>query len=86
MSKGIFKYHKDLWVEKYRPTTLDEYITSTDLKEKFKSYIDNQNIGNLLFEGPPGTGKCLDASTLIDIEIELTEKEFEQLKKYKNDI
>lgn len=83
MGTPIFKYHKDLWVEKYRPQTIEEYITSNDLKEKFEAFIKNQNIGNLLFEGPPGTGKCLDFSTQIDVEIMLNENEYEQLKKYK---
>lgn len=65
MGKPIFKYHTDLWVEKYRPANFSEYITSSDLKEKFENFVKEQNIPHLLFEGPPGTGKSSCANLLV---------------------
>jgi len=65
MGKEIYKYHDGIWVEKYRPKTFDEYITTSDTKEKFNKYIVEQNIPNLIFEGPPGTGKGTAANILV---------------------
>lgn len=65
MGKGIFKPHDEIWVEKYRPVNFEDYITSNDLKEKFNSFIEEQNIPHLLFEGPPGTGKSSCANILV---------------------
>lgn len=47
----------DLYVEKYRPKTLDEIILSDNLKEKFKEYIDQKYIPHILLNGTPGIGK-----------------------------
>jgi replication-associated recombination protein RarA len=71
-----------LLVEKYRPATLDEYIGNEALVEKFKIYIEKQDIPHLLLHGTPGTGKCLDFSEEILIEIELTDAEVKKLSKY----
>lgn len=65
MGHPIFKYHNSIWTEKYRPKNLEEYIMSSDLKERFKNFIENQNIPHLLFEGPPGTGKSSLANLLV---------------------
>jgi len=47
-----------LWVEKYRPRTLDEYVGSEDIKKKVKNWLDQGDIPNLLFySSSPGTGK-----------------------------
>lgn len=65
MGKGIFRAHDSIWVEKYRPVSLDEYITSSEMKEKFNAFIEKQDIPHLLFEGPPGTGKSSMANLLV---------------------
>jgi replication factor C small subunit len=65
MGKPIFRYHKDIWVEKYRPKKMEEYITTSDMKERFDNFISQQNIPHLLFEGPPGTGKSSLANLLV---------------------
>jgi len=46
-----------LWVEKYRPQTLNDYIGNDLLKEKVQSYLDNNDVPHLLLYGKAGTGK-----------------------------
>jgi len=46
-----------LWVEKYRPTKLENYIGNDTLKAKVKQFIDSNDVPHLLFYGGPGTGK-----------------------------
>lgn len=46
-----------LWVEKYRPQTLDEYIGNEEIKQKVKIYLESNDIPHLLFVGSAGTGK-----------------------------
>lgn len=46
-----------LWVEKYRPETLDDYIGNETVKETMKLYLEKGDIPHLLFFGPAGTGK-----------------------------
>jgi replication factor C small subunit len=57
--------HNTLWVEKYRPNNLDNYIANDSLKNKLKSFIDSQDIPHLLFYGGAGTGKTTAAKILI---------------------
>lgn len=54
-----------IWVEKYRPSNLDELITSSENKLKFKEYLEQQDIPNLLLYGPAGTGKSSLVKLLI---------------------
>jgi len=76
------KVDNSLWVESYRPRVLDEYIGNDHLKEKVTDFIANNDIPHLLFYGKPGTGKCLDYTEMIDIEMEISDDEYEMLKKY----
>jgi len=46
-----------LWVEKFRPKTLKDLVLPDNDRAKFQEYIDNKEIPNLLFVGPPGSGK-----------------------------
>ena len=47
----------ELWVEKYRPTTLEEYVGNETIKSKIADYLKQGSIQNLLFYGVAGTGK-----------------------------
>jgi len=55
-----------IWVEKYRPTSLDTFIGNELTKQKLQSFIDNQDIPHLLFAGPPGCGKTTAAKILMN--------------------
>lgn len=46
-----------LWVERYRPTKLSEYVGNEHLKETIGEFIKNGDVPHLLFYGKPGTGK-----------------------------
>ena len=47
----------ELWVEKYRPTTLEEYVGNETIKSKIADYLKQGSIQNLLLHGVAGTGK-----------------------------
>ena len=57
---------KQLWAEKYRPRTIDEYVFRDEAqREQVKSWIDSGAIPHLLFSGAPGVGKTTLARILI---------------------
>jgi replication factor C subunit 3/5 len=45
------------WIEKYRPTNLDEVISHDSKIDVLKKLIDKRQLPHLLFYGSPGTGK-----------------------------
>lgn len=53
-----------LWVEKYRPKTIDECILTDELKNTFKEFVNNKDVPNLLLTGGPGVGKTTVAKAL----------------------
>ena len=55
-----------LWVERYRPRSLDDYVGNDFLKEKIKQYITNSDIPHLLFWGKQGTGKTSIAKIIVN--------------------
>ena len=54
-----------LWVEKYRPTELENYIGNEHLKSKVKVYLDSGDMPHLLLFGRAGTGKTTLAKMLV---------------------
>ena len=64
---------KYLWVEKYRPTTIDEYVFRDDgQKQQIESWIKQQEIPHLLFSGSAGIGKTTLAKILCN-ELDINE-------------
>ena len=55
-----------LWVEKYRPTSLENYIGNDHLKSKVSVYLESGDIPHLLLFGRAGTGKTTLAKLLIN--------------------
>jgi len=55
-----------LWVEKYRPTTLDTYIGNEHLKSKVSVYLESGDLPHLLLFGKAGTGKTTLAKLLVN--------------------
>jgi len=55
-----------LWVEAYRPSTIDECILPTEIKKTFKSILKQGEIPNLLLSGTAGTGKTTVAKALCN--------------------
>ena len=67
-----------LWVEAYRPKTVDEYVFVDDRqREQVKQWIKDGSVPHLLFSGDPGTGKTTLAKVLIN---ELGVEEFDVLE------
>ena len=55
-----------LWVEKYRPITVESCVLPSELKETFGEYVKNKSIPNLVLSGGPGVGKTTVAKAMIE--------------------
>ena len=55
-----------LWVEKYRPQTIDECILPVELKKTFKKIVESGELPNMLFTGSAGLGKTTIAKALCN--------------------
>ncbi len=57
---------KFLWVEEYRPHTLEDCILPVNIKNSFKGFIEQKEIPNLLLCGSAGVGKTTVAKAICD--------------------
>jgi len=55
-----------LWVEKYRPKTIEDCILPESLKATFQEYVNRKEIPNLLLSGSAGVGKTTVAKALCE--------------------
>ena len=60
------KVNNSLWVEKYRPKKLSEYVGNEYLKEKVTGFIESGDVPHLLFFGKAGTGKTTLAKLIVN--------------------
>jgi len=54
-----------LLVEKYRPNKLENYVGNENIKKSISKYLEQNDIQNLIFYGPAGTGKTTLAKLII---------------------
>ena len=55
-----------LWVEKYRPTTIEDAILPSELKKTFQKFVQNGESPNLLLSGSAGCGKTTVAKAMLE--------------------
>jgi DNA polymerase III delta prime subunit len=55
-----------LWVEKYRPSKIEDTILPDELKKTFQQFVDQKNIPNLILSGSAGVGKTTVARAMLE--------------------
>jgi DNA polymerase III delta prime subunit len=55
-----------LWVDQYRPKTVDDCILPQSLKNTFKEFVEVGNVPNIILSGGPGVGKTTIAKAVLD--------------------
>ncbi|SFR33650.1 replication factor C small subunit [Halogeometricum limi] len=55
---------REIWIEKYRPQTLDDVYGQGDIVGRLRSYIEQDDLPHLLFAGPAGVGKTTSATAI----------------------
>src|SRR5210317_158913 len=55
-----------LWVEKYRPKTVTTTILPMELQKTFQTFVDQDNVPNLLLSGSAGIGKTTVAKAILE--------------------
>ncbi|MCI0496835.1 MAG: replication factor C small subunit [Thermoplasmata archaeon] len=48
---------EDVWIEKYRPVTVDEVVGQVEITKRLKAYVASGTMPHMLFAGPAGVGK-----------------------------
>jgi len=67
---------REIWIEKYRPQTLEDVVGHESVTERLQRYINQQDLPHLLFAGPAGVGKCLTGETPV-----LTDRGVERIER-----
>jgi DNA polymerase III delta prime subunit len=60
------KKDNTLWVEKYRPSKLEDYVGNEHLKNKVEGYLETGDVPHLLLYGKAGTGKTTLAKLIVN--------------------
>jgi DNA polymerase III delta prime subunit len=55
----------EVWIEKYRPESLDDVVGHEDIIDRIESYVRKNDLPHLMFAGPAGVGKCTTGETPI---------------------
>lgn len=63
---GFSKIENSLWVEKYRPKVLTDYVGNQTVIDTIQKYIDNDDIPSLLLHGSAGTGKTTLGKIIVN--------------------
>lgn len=58
--------NNSLWVERYRPKTLSDYVGNEHLKSKVEGYLESGDVPHLLLYGKAGTGKTTLAKLIVN--------------------
>lgn len=56
---------EEIWVEKYRPRTLDDVVGQEEIISRLKIFVQNKTLPHLIFSGPAGIGKTTCAHALV---------------------
>jgi len=72
---------REVWIEKYRPQTLDDVYGHEQIVSRLRSYIEQDDLPHLLFAGPAGVGKCTTGETPI-----LTNRGVERIDRVVGDV
>jgi DNA polymerase III delta prime subunit len=68
MKDGVIMLNSEnfVWVEKYRPKTINETILTQEIKDTVNNFIKQGNIPHFLFSGRQGVGKTTIAKALVN--------------------
>ncbi|KMT45819.1 hypothetical protein EL22_27050 [Halostagnicola sp. A56] len=55
----------EVWIEKYRPETLDDIKGHEDIIPRLSQYVEQDDLPHLMLGGPAGTGKCVTGETPV---------------------